>query len=193
MHRHLMPWFVVALSLLASGAAAQEKGKKGVTLGYPASIGLIWHVTDRIAIRPEFSFAFTSNEVVTTPASLLPGVSGTGVRTDTDTTALAVGVSGLYYLTKATSLSAYVSPRFVYTRTRTTTEASTDLLGSSFVNGSSYAVSGVYGVQYAPIPNINLFGEAGIGFTETNNSSTLSVLSGHQFSTRGGVGMIVYF
>ena len=54
-------------SLGGTSADAQEKGKTGVTLGYPASIGLLWHVTDRIAIRPEFSFAFTSNDVTTTP------------------------------------------------------------------------------------------------------------------------------
>ena len=64
-------------------------------------------------------------------------------------------------------------------------------LRSSGIRGPG--LSGLYGIQYAPIPSISLFGDAGIGFTDTNNASSLSVLNGHQFSTRGGVGLIVYF
>jgi hypothetical protein len=194
MHRRLILSITLAIGLLACRTgSAQEKGKAGVTLGYPASIGVIWHVTDRVAIRPELSLSFGTSEVTTTSASVLPGVGGTGVRTNTDSTAVGVGVSGLYYLSKAASLSSYVSPRFLYTHNRITSESSTDLLGASFLNGSSYALSGSYGVHYTPITRIALFAEAGIGFTDSSSSSSLSEQNGHQVSTRGGIGVILYF
>ena len=45
-----------ALILLVCGmgsANAQDNPRVGLTMGYPTSIGVLWHVTDRIAIRPE--------------------------------------------------------------------------------------------------------------------------------------------
>ena len=49
---------VLALLLCGvTGAAAQDGGKAGITMGYPASIGILWHAGDRVAIRPEFSIS----------------------------------------------------------------------------------------------------------------------------------------
>ena len=45
-------------------ADAQEKGQAGITMGYPASIGVLWHLSDRVAIRPEFSFTNTDSSSV---------------------------------------------------------------------------------------------------------------------------------
>ena len=43
--------------LLATVSAnAQEQGQTGIAMGYPSSIGVIWHATDNLAIRPEVSF-----------------------------------------------------------------------------------------------------------------------------------------
>ena len=49
--------------LLACGTArAQDTGKAGVTLAYPASIGVIWHAGDNVAIRPDFTFSHSSTD-----------------------------------------------------------------------------------------------------------------------------------
>ncbi len=43
------------LMLLVCGvgrAYAQDDPRVGLTMGYPTSVGVLWHVTDRIAIRP---------------------------------------------------------------------------------------------------------------------------------------------
>ena len=42
-----------ALWLAAAPAAAQEKGNVGITMGFPASVGLLWHATEKIAVRPD--------------------------------------------------------------------------------------------------------------------------------------------
>ena len=46
----------VTFTFLANTASAQDTPKLGVTMGYP-SIGVIWHVTDGVALRPEVSVA----------------------------------------------------------------------------------------------------------------------------------------
>jgi hypothetical protein len=45
---------------LVSPVAAQEN-PFGVTLGYPASLGVVWQVRERLALRPEFTVGY-SNE-----------------------------------------------------------------------------------------------------------------------------------
>ena len=45
---------------LASPVAGQDK-PFGITFGYPASIGALWQVGDRVALRPEFTIGY-SNE-----------------------------------------------------------------------------------------------------------------------------------
>ena len=54
--------------LTCGTASAQGAGKTGVTMGYPASIGVIWHASDKVAIRPELSLIGGSR--VLSPAGL---------------------------------------------------------------------------------------------------------------------------
>ena len=39
----------IAIGLLAPAASAQDDPKAGITMGYPASVGIIWQVNDRVA------------------------------------------------------------------------------------------------------------------------------------------------
>ena len=50
-------WMLVALLFVPSVAAAQAPGDVGVFMGYP-NLGLIWQVTEKVAIRPEISFSY---------------------------------------------------------------------------------------------------------------------------------------
>ena len=46
----------LALVLAACGtASAQDHGPVGITMAFPTSIGAIFHATDKVAIRPEFT------------------------------------------------------------------------------------------------------------------------------------------
>lgn len=179
-----------ALMILAAGsAAAQQRGQIGVTMGYPASIGLIWHASEHLAIRPEVSFGFSSGEVTTALSSPLLG--GTVVTTN-DTSVVSPGLSALYYLQNLDQLKIYLSPRFVYSRTRTDTHVSQGVFGGSELTGSTYTYSGSFGAHFSPHRRFGVFGEIGVAFLDTHNTSTISVTESHQIVSRGGVGIVFY-
>ena len=98
---------VIAFSALP--AAAQDK-KVGVTMGYPAAIGLLWRASDKVAVRPELNFTGGSGES-----------SGTFV-VESDSWAIGTGVSVLFYLKKYDRLQTYFAPRFSYAHTSSSSD-----------------------------------------------------------------------
>src|SRR4051794_21246037 len=98
-------WLITAamLSLVGSTASAQDHGKTGVTTGYPSVIGVIWHATDKLAIRPDISLSGGSS-----------GSNGSAFDADTDRWSVGTGVSVLFYLRTYDRLRTYVSPSFRY-------------------------------------------------------------------------------
>ena len=60
--RTLTIFAVFLCSLLCVRAASAQERSFGVTMGYPASIGVLWHMSEAVAVRPEFSFDFFSSE-----------------------------------------------------------------------------------------------------------------------------------
>jgi opacity protein-like surface antigen len=183
--RHLV-FALVLFGSIPTSAAAQDQHTVGVTMGYPASIGVLWHVSPRVAIRPEFSFATTSNEFT----------SALGTVTASDLSAIGVGASGIFYLTDVNKLRTYVSPRFTYSRATSSTEAN-GVSGGSDGSGRTYSAGAAFGAQYALGDRFSVFGEVGVGYahqksssdTQTFQSSTVS----HAWSSRTGVGVVLYF
>ena len=179
---------LIALLSMRAAALAQDKGDAGLTMGYPGAIGVIYHVTDRFAIRPEITFAI-SNGKSESPVSTTEG----------DTATIGVGVSGIFYLKHADKLRTYICPRYAYTHSDSTTTSS--ILGPVFDDGETtttndaHAVVGTFGAQYALHERFSIFGEVGAGFTHTRSQSDLGGLSSssNQFATRTGAGVIFYF
>lgn len=192
-----------------TNALAQDAGQIGVTLGYPASVGVIWHVTDNLAVRPEISFSTGSSEnPVTTSGLSLPGLSDD--PGESSSTAVATGVSGLFYFGKWDRLRAYVSPRYTYARL--TAESGS---GSTFnfdTRNSIHAITGSFGAHYQLHRRFAVFGETGFGYSRSHTISTsrllLPVITGpnipapvsqsaetnsHSWNTRTGAGVIFYF
>lgn len=165
----------------AARADAQERGQAGITMGYPASIGVLWHVSDRVAIRPEFSFSLTDSS------------SASIVDAGSQFWALGTGVSALFYATAHDNLRTYVSPRFSYTRTN----------GDSNITKStttSYSFAGMFGAQYSLGRRFGVFGEVGFGYARQTGSTTSNVLTvtriashSDSIGTRSGVGVVLYF
>jgi hypothetical protein len=182
---------VVLGSLLGACATAnaQEAGQIGITMGYPASIGVVWHVSDGVAVRPEISFSRSSSDN----------------EFSSDTTTVSAGASGLFYLSRWDQVRAYVSPRFSYGHA---TSESGGTLGLS-LKSSTYNVVGSFGAQYTPHKRFAVFGETGVGYSHSTSSSTYAIpsllLEGRSptrptttstltgFSTRTGVGVVFYF
>lgn len=177
----LMILLVCGLVGVAANVEAQEKGRVGVTTGYPGAIGVQWHVADRIAVRPEISFskADTSSDGL--------------VDATTDFWSVGTGVSVLFFSNVTDNLRTYVAPRFSFARTHghgDVTSSTTD----------SYTAAGMFGAQYMLGQRFAVFGELGFGYTRQRGSATATVLTevrttnhGNTVATRTGIGVILYF
>jgi hypothetical protein len=177
MRRSLALFSLALVVLSARPSNAQDAGHVGLTIAFPAAVGVIWQATDRLAIRPDFQFSQSSTG----------SLSSSSLST-------AVGVSALFYVRKWDNLRAYVSPRFGFQHTSLTTTGST-------VNPFSqdqYSYAGSFGAEYQLHRRFAVFGEAGIGYSHTVMDNPLGFgasvsNTGHIWGTRAGVGAIVYF
>jgi len=167
---------------LTTAANAQEPSRVGITMGYPASIGVLWHASERVALRPELSFTLTDSS------------SESLINDESNFWSLGTGVSVLFYSPLTDNLRTYVAPRFSYTRTSgdsTTTESTTDV----------YSFAGMFGAQYALGRRFAAFGEVGANYSRQNGSVTTTIGAltnrisnhGNTFGIRTAVGVILYF
>lgn len=166
-------WLVFVLSACGT-AAAQDTGKVGVTMAFPASLGVIFHATDTVAIRPEFSFARNTTEG----------------SVETNTWTLGTGVSALFYLHNYDHVRTYVSPRYGYSHA--SASASSSSIADTTV--TSWSVTGSFGTEYAPTPKFSVFGEIGVGYTRQSTTPGIGGfnLKGASTAMRAGVGIIFY-
>ena len=174
----------LAAGVLLVGTAradAQEKGQAGITMGYPASIGVLWHVSDRVAIRPEFSFSRTDSS------------SASIVAADSQFWSLGTGIAALFYAPVHDNLRTFVSPRFSYTRTKGDSNITTSTT-------TSYSFAGMFGAQYSLGRRFGVFGEIGFSYARQTGSATTELLSlsriashSNSIGTRSGVGVVLYF
>lgn len=175
--------FALATLLIGAGTASAQDKKVGLTMGYPSSFGVVWHVSDKVALRPELSIAGASN-----------GTNGSGFSSDSDSTAIGTGISALFYLNTTDKLRTYISPRFTYAHS--TTEQDLSSITNSTAKGTTNTTGGQgsFGAQYYVSNRFAVFGELGFGFThnESKSSLTPTTSSGSAWGTRSAVGIIFY-
>ena len=166
----------------ARTARAQERGDAGITMGYPASAGFVYHIADRLAIRPEVSFTFSDSSS-----------EGEATLLTTDASQIGTGVSAIVYLARYDKLRTYVSPRYTYTRAKSTSES--PFSGTSRTTISAHTVAGTFGAQYALHEHFGAFGEVGVAYTsQSNRSEVIDVrVATDSFASRTGIGVIFYF
>jgi len=210
MRAHQIVSWVGLTVLLSAPAFAQEHGQVGLSMGYPASVGILWHVSDRVAIRPEISLVQNSTATTVITSVTVTTPAGTQTQTTqgeftTDTTTVGTGVSGLFYVWKRESLSAFVTPRYAYSRGTGTTSGSGVGGTPTEITTSNHLVSGSFGAQYAFGSRFTVFGEIGLGYTHgsVDNGAPVSLSPGgaanssrttsHGVSTRSGAGVVFYF
>jgi hypothetical protein len=173
------PLVLFLLALIVSGrpASAQETGAVGLTMSFPAAVGIAWQATDALAIRPDFTFSNSGSDSLTTSS-----------------TAVGVGVSALFYVRKWDSLRAYVSPRFGYQRSSFTFSGS-----PSAPSTNTYTGSGSVGAEYQLHRRFAVFAETGLAYSRAHSADTTLApgvpltTSSHTWGTRAGVGAILYF
>jgi len=189
-HRQLA--IAAALLVCAPGTtAAQEAGKVGLTMGFPAAVGIQWHVTDKVAIRPEFLFSTSSSEL-----------SGNSIATESDGWAFGTNISALFYLSTDDRLRTYVAPRFTWSGTNTTSELSGPVINpltgetitESESTGNAYSFGGSFGAQYGLGERFIVFGELGLSYAHATTESNLSRFktTTNGFGTRAAVGVVFF-
>jgi hypothetical protein len=94
----------------------------------------------------------------------------------------------LFYVAEHDNLKSYIGPRLGY--------AYAGFAGS---NASTYSASAFYGIQYAVVRRLGVFGEVGVTYGETRgNRVTVTGLSEpvsptHNVAVGSGVGLVYYF
>ncbi len=166
-----------------STASAQDTRSFGVTMGYPASIGVLWHMNETVAIRPEFSFDFFSSK----------SENDSPLATDTsqDGHSVSVGLSALFYFARWDMTRAYLVPRYAYSRTSSSLEGPFSILRDSTGNAHDASVS--FGAQHNLGDRFAIYGELGFAYERLTTDITTSELRTSRFGTRSGVGVVVYF
>ena len=173
----------VSLSVLflsARPAHAQEQGKVGLVVGVPTDIGVLWHITENIAVRPEINFSFGSSE-----SELL------GMATESSGSSYGLEGSLLYYLAGTDSVRTYVSPRIGFDWASSEDNDSDDDISSD-----GFEISASYGAQYTPVPRFSIFGEIGLEYARSTQSVQLLgeelESTSSSWGPRTQVGIILY-
>jgi hypothetical protein len=152
---------------------AQDAPRLGLTMGYPTAVGVIWNITDRVAVRPEMTIGGGS-----TDSSGRDVIGGTQTALTTDTFSIGVGLSGLFYIKRWDALRAYVTPRFAYAHSSNSSGSPSTIIASSSEGMSrTYTTSGSFGAEYAIGRRFGVFGEIGLAYASSTTSSTTTVVS----------------
>lgn len=188
---------LLAASLFPIAASAQTDRRIGVTLGHPVQVGVMWHVTDRVAVRPEVSFSAGSTETEIE----FGGLPGSPRRTTTiegDLSSVAIDLNLLITVKSWDAVRVNLVPSYKYLRTTSTSIASFFVGGAPPTIAAEESTShdhfggGALGVQFTPHQRFGIFAEAGLQYT-----SSVRGLDGDfklkALGTAGTIGVVLYF
>jgi hypothetical protein len=176
---------VLLLGVGVTSAHAQDDRRFGLAMGYPTAVGVLWHATGRIAIRPELDASRAAVKTEST-SSLLPIPE----EEEATTSSVRPGISVLFYLARRDELRLYVSPRYSYIFTGNSQ--------SGLSERSTWLVSGSIGAQHDLGSRFAVFGELGSEYSRsTSRLSSPSIFSvttrTSAIGLRAGVGVVLYF
>jgi hypothetical protein len=187
---------VVMLLAMAAPATAQEAGDVGLTMGYPAAVGVIWHITDAIAVRPELTVSTSTTESTSTTSGFGGGANLVSTTTSTSWTT-SVGLSALFYVKTLDRVRLYIAPRAAYLRTSIDIDDDQPLAGSFDNSSSGFVAAGAFGAQYGAHERFAIFGEVGAQYTSQSSTSAFSITRNRSESRTAGlrsaVGVTLYF
>lgn len=197
---------LIMMAGFARGVSAQDPPRVGLSMGYPATIGVIWEVNERFALRPEIGVQRSSaDQTDAISFGLSAGDSldtSTIVSTSTsDLTQVNAGLSALIYLSHHDALCTYVSPRWAYSRTSNSLHSTLSEVRNFGSSASGQSLSGSFGARYALGRRFGAFGEVGLSFTRVVTSPderSMALFGSAQdvsrsFNTRSAAGVILYF
>jgi hypothetical protein len=180
MHKYVSSLLgALIVTLIPSGVSAQEEGKVGITMGFPESVGLVWHATETIAVRPEFSFSVTSSETE---------------FAETSSGSFSTGLSMLFYLDQSDRFATYLSPRYAFHRSSATRESPLGAEDESTLH--SHLFSGSFGAQYWFGERFSVFGELGVAYEHASagdDDDDFDEGTSHHIGSRSAIGVVFYF
>ena len=201
-------WPLICLFILGvpQNSSAQDDPQVGLVVGYPSTVGVLWQVTDRIALRPDVAWTRTSFETTLTFTAGFPPLtpsSTTSVTSTSKSQNTAFGMSGLLTVSRVDALRLYVGGRGAYNRSTTTT-TSFEFASVAGVStrerkdrSTGYSVSGFFGGQFALHRRFAVFGEVGIAYqtleTVFIDDADPVDSAGNNSGARSGVGIILFF
>jgi hypothetical protein len=194
---------LVCLLLAASSARvfAQDDPTIGLVVAYPSTVGVLWQVSDRVAVRPDIAWSWTKTESSVTINTGIPPQRVT-LETSSKGHSASYGASALFTLRQDDALRVYVGGRAAYLRAvATVTNPSFSSQGgvsstTSKNRNTGSAWAGFLGGQYRLHRRFTAFGEAGISY------QTFDTTAGVEPQTRGsqdtigvrsGVGIVLFF
>lgn len=188
---------VVILVLAARSAPAQTAGDVGVTMGYPGALGIVWHVTDGIAVRPDVALARSTSAATTAATGVLAG-AGLSSSSTSEGWGTTVGVSVLVNVRTSNRLRLYLVPRLAYARSTADNESGLSGALTGFTaTTTGVLASGAFGSQFNLHDRFAVFGELGLQYsTQTTISDfpgTRTEAEGTTFGLRSAVGVTFYF
>jgi hypothetical protein len=191
---------VFVMQLSVAPAAAQTDRQVGVVIGYPAQVGVLWQLNDRVAIRPEVAVSTTTNQSGLQVSFGFPGAMSTST-TVTDATTLSTDIHLLFTVASWDAVKLYVTPGYGYTRswnTATTTTQSGSapaVVTTRDTTQDSHAAFASLGVQFRPHERFAVFGESGLRYSSTAFELVTATtrFKTHGYSTAGSLGVIFYF
>jgi hypothetical protein len=167
------------VTVLPAAAMAQDERMVGVTMGFPESVGVVWHATEKLALRPEFSFTLASSE---------------NDFADTSSRSFSTGLAALFYLDRSERFATYLSPRYAFQRGSATVESPFGEEDKS--KQRVHLFSGSFGAQYWLGERFSVFGELGLAFQRSSAEDAdddRDEGSANSFGTRSSVGLVFYF
>src|SRR4051812_19561952 len=152
---------IVVGVLSAIPARAQDTPRFGLTMGYPAAVGVLWNVSKRVAIRPQIDWTRSSTESTTTttittlvptfptiPPTLTTSTSTITTTNSTQRWNVGVGAAALIYLRRDGALRTYVAPGFSYARSTASVSSTTMSSGDFLAPGSPVAPTAIESSNY---------------------------------------------
>ncbi|MCX7632561.1 MAG: outer membrane beta-barrel protein [Turneriella sp.] len=191
--KYIWLFFLVAAQLSYAAKAAQQPAAKsttntatstsrlGIDFSYSESlphIGVWWHISQQVALRPTLGFRSTTSSSTT-------NTGFSTVTTETSATIFEFGLSLPVYLTKFKAMDLFVAPAFSFRNTSTKTSGG-GISQSESKSGFAFGLS--LGLQIPLHEQLHVFGESGFGYSkdDSKKETNLGLI-------RTSVGAIFYF
>lgn len=185
---HARPLWIASILLMpiafaSSAAQSPDRPRIGLVLG--SSVGVIWHVSDRFALRPSVAASKWSSSTR----------SDGGSAHRSSSWSYTAALDNLIYVQRREPISTYISMGISYQTGR-----SRPNLNDQYVIG----VPASFGAQFSPHRRLSVWGEAGLALTLTRRTIHPTLIEGqsigssgkassNEVSTRSSVGMVFYF